>query len=91
MYTFQCPLCEPEVGLFERNTADALDIAIASHILRHNDEACLRAVDRARLGCQEIKCSLGHNRVYDPLTKLSMSRLTEFDQLFLTGMKIRIE
>lgn len=91
MHTWDCPLCDAIEGRFERQTKVGLDIAIASHIIRHEERSGLRAVDRARLGCTETTCSLGKNRCYDPTAKDFVPRMTDFDRKLLIGMKVKLE
>lgn len=89
-YTFTCPLCEPAIGHFERLTQTGMDMAIAAHILRHEDAASLRAVDIARLRCTDVTCSLGKTRALNTDTGLFEPKLTEYDIKFLNGIKIKV-
>ena len=90
-YQWSCPLCEKVDGFFERQTELGLTIAVATHIINHEERAGLRAVDRARLTCCETSCSLGKNRKLDPDTQEFVPRLTEYDRKFLSGVRIKIE
>lgn len=87
MVKFKCPLCDPVV-ILTRSDQFALDIAIAAHIIHHEDEASLRAVDRARLGCQQVACSLGGGRMYHRENGFEY-RLTDYDEKFLSGIRIK--
>jgi hypothetical protein len=87
---WQCPLCDPEIGRFERITETGMMMAIAAHILRHEDSAGLRAVDMARLRCTDTACSLGKSKVLNHDSGLFEPRLTDYDIKFLNGMKIKV-
>lgn len=89
MFVWQCPLCD-ECGYFERSTEDALDIACAAHILRHEEESALRAVDKARLECIQPECSLGCRKGYNSAAQIMCPKLTDYDKRFLSGVKISL-
>lgn len=90
LFTWCCPLCEPEIGSFTRASQMALDIATAGHMLKHMESFALAAVDHARIQCQNTACSLGCNKMYDPKVGF-VQRLTEFDKTLLVQMKIKSE
>lgn len=89
-YQWNCPLCEPAIGHFERITKTGIEMVMAAHILRHEEEAGLRAVNNARLKCAEINCSLGKTRCLNTETGLFEPKLTEYDIKLLQGMKIKV-
>lgn len=90
-HTWTCPLCEEVDGKIERQTRLALEVAMATHIMNHENSAGLRAVDRARLGCTDTTCSLGKGRAYDSSAQSFVPKLTDYDKKFLSGCKIKID
>ena len=90
VYTWTCPLCEPIYGQFHRITQLGIDTATAAHIMRHEEEASLRAVDNARLKCTDAACSLGKDRGLNRASGLFEPKLTDYDIKFMTGCKIKI-
>jgi hypothetical protein len=90
-YEFICPLCEEFEGKFVRHTKLGLHVAVAEHILRHEERAGLRAVDKARLECVQTECSLGCRKKYDASDANMVPKMTEYDMKFCQGIKIKIE
>jgi len=90
MFRWICPLCSIDVGSFERNSEEALEIVTAAHIIRHEEAASLRAVDAARLECTQAECSLGCRKGYNKNMEAMCPKLTEYDKKFLTGVKISL-
>lgn len=90
-HSWICPLCDEETGSFTRHTKLGLHVAVAEHILLHEDRAGLRAVDKARLECTDSTCSLGTRKQYDPSAVNMIPKLTEYDKKFLSGIRTKIE
>lgn len=66
-------------------------MAIAAHILHHEETASLRAVDRARLSCRSTTCEIGRaNHMNLSIGNPSLA-LTEFDRTWLQAMKVGAE
>jgi hypothetical protein len=90
MKTWTCPLCA-EDGKIERGSDEFLDMAVASHILQHEQRAALKSVDAARLGCRTVGCEIGKNNKCYTTAGISSLTLTDFDRSLLAGMKISNE
>ena len=92
MFTWQCPLCDDQFGRVEADTEFGLEAKTANHITtQHEDSAAQRAVDRARLGCTDVNCSLGKSKIWDKYENMSVYKLTDFDKKFLDGIKVGYE
>jgi hypothetical protein len=83
-----CPLCTKEDGTIERGSQEHLDLAIANHVIGHEQRAALVAVDQARLGCPSPTCDIGRNMHYNKSLGCAELKLTDFDRRLLNGMRI---
>lgn len=87
IHSWKCPLCMDDLGKIERQTEFGLIVATANHMTIHMDEASLHAIDRARLQCTEVNCSIGKAQRYS--TAGIVPKLTDYDRKFLSGLKIQ--
>jgi hypothetical protein len=90
-YEWRCPLCPDWEAVIERLSAAALNLAVMKHIIGHEERAAQRAVDKARLSCPQVDCSLGKDRRFDTTQRCLVPKLTDFDVKFLHDLKIKIE
>lgn len=90
-YVWQCPCCSDDEGRVSRLSEAALDLAVMMHIKRHENVAALRAVDRARIQCDNPFCGIGKTKQWDETTGSTILKLTEFDLNLLHSMKIVVD
>jgi hypothetical protein len=87
LISWTCPLCigdEPIV----RGSEEFLQMAVASHLLFHEERAALKAVDRARIECRVAGCEIGKKNCLNLGTGNPCLALSEFDRTWLQAMKI---
>src|ERR1700730_15590083 len=87
MKKFKCPLCKDDPPI-ERGSDEHLDMAIAAHILHHEEVAIPRSVDRARLQCPSTICEIGRKNHQNLSIGNPALNLSDWDRTWLSAIKI---
>lgn len=87
---WKCPICADDEAIV-RGSQEHLNMAMAAHILKHEQTAALRAVDRARVECVSPSCEIGRKNHWNKTIGSSELSLSEFDRNLLSAMKVGTE
>lgn len=90
LLSWKCPLCTEDEPIV-RGSSEHLEMAVASHIIGHEQRASLKAVDLARIGCRVAGCEIGRKNQLMLTAGTTALALSEFDKLLLAGMRIGID
>ena len=90
LVSWKCPLCLEDEPI-TRGGQEFLDMAVAAHLLRHEERAALKAVDAARISCRVAGCEIGRKNNMNLSCGTAILTLSDFDQTLLRAMKIGVE